>query len=444
MLAQNRTLRRHALGQLPRPAARRHDATRRCCCFLSLANSRPGGAERELRPRADGAVHARPRLQRARHPPGLARAHRLPRRLARRRQRRAPTTTPSAHDTGRKRIFGKPGHFDWKDVLGLCVRHPAHAPFLVDKLWDFFVGAPLPLGRAPRAGARSTAAPATASSRWWREILAHPALYRKLDAPDMVKSPVVFVAGALRSSGPGHRPRRLGLAAERHGPVSRSSPPSVAGWDWGTAWLSSNSMHVRFDVANYLLDTPRVRVEDGSTPAGSPPRQARRPRPPRGGRPVDLAAHRRASCCAWPAACSPTASAATAAGASPSSSAPTCASACCASCCSPDPTPRCTDDAPPRLRRLPPHLRGRAPRLPRRRRAHPPPGARRRARRRPGALHGEGHAARARVRGRRGGRRGRAQRARCSCRCSCPAASTCSTRSCRCTTTAATPTCTPS
>ena len=48
-------------------------------------------------------------------------------------------------------------------------------------------------------------------------------------------------------------------------------PPSVAGWDWGTAWLSSNSMRVRFDVANYLLDTPRLRVKDGSTPEGSRP-----------------------------------------------------------------------------------------------------------------------------------------------------------------------------
>jgi uncharacterized protein (DUF1800 family) len=51
-------------------------------------------------------------------------------------------------------------------------------------------------------------------------------------------------------------------------------PPSVAGWDWGTAWLSTNSMHVRFDTANYLCDTPRLRVKEGSTPARISPRAA--------------------------------------------------------------------------------------------------------------------------------------------------------------------------
>jgi hypothetical protein len=51
-------------------------------------------------------------------------------------------------------------------------------------------------------------------------------------------------------------------------------PPSVAGWEWGTAWLSSNSMHIRFDAANYLLDTPRLRVEDESTPEKLSPARA--------------------------------------------------------------------------------------------------------------------------------------------------------------------------
>ena len=51
-------------------------------------------------------------------------------------------------------------------------------------------------------------------------------------------------------------------------------PPSVAGWDWGTAWLSSNAMHVRFDAANYLLETRRLRVKEGSTPAKLSPRRA--------------------------------------------------------------------------------------------------------------------------------------------------------------------------
>ena len=81
------------------------------------------------------------------------------------------------HDGGAKRVLGKVGRFDWQDVLHLCVHHPAHAPFMVGKLWDFFAGVPLRgstrahlvrvyrrsgyrirpvVGRDPRAARRST------------------------------------------------------------------------------------------------------------------------------------------------------------------------------------------------------------------------------------------------------------------------------------------------
>ena len=136
---------------------------------------------------------------------------------------------------------------------------------MVGKLWDFFVGSPLP---GPSARARLCAIYRRSGHRIEPvvgAILAHPALYRNLDAPTMVKSPVVFVAGALRSAGQGIDRDAWTWLLEGMGQYP-FRPPSVAGWEWGTAWLSSNSMHVRFDFANYLLDTPRLGVEDGSTP----------------------------------------------------------------------------------------------------------------------------------------------------------------------------------
>src|ERR687888_1124208 len=109
---------------------------------------------------------------------------------------------PTAHDAGVKRIFGKRGRFDWKDVLDLVCAHRAHAPFLVGNLWSFFVDAPLDRAtkrRLVRVYRRSglRIKPVVA------EILGHPALYRDLDAPSMVKSPVVYLAGMLRTTGQG-------------------------------------------------------------------------------------------------------------------------------------------------------------------------------------------------------------------------------------------------
>lgn len=170
----------------------------------------------------------------------------------------------SERDLGTKRIFGRRGAFDYRDVLELVVEHPRHAPFLVEKLWRFFVTTPLDgATRAQlvrtyrRSGHRIAPVVAT--------ILAHPALYADLDAPDMVKAPMVSVAGALRAVGRPVDTDAWGWLLDRMGQAP-FYPPSVAGWEWGPAWLSTTTMHARFQVATYLLNAAPLELEDESVP----------------------------------------------------------------------------------------------------------------------------------------------------------------------------------
>ena len=155
------------------------------------------------------------------------------------------------HDGGRKTIFGQTGDWGVEDVLRLCVTHPAHGPFLVGKLWDFFIGG------APPAGVRDRLAAGYVRSGLQlrplvRAILARPELYRHLDRGEMVKWPAVLVAGQLRTMGAGvDVPDWPWLMASMG--QSLFSPPSVAGWDWGARWLSSNAMRARFGVANAIV-----------------------------------------------------------------------------------------------------------------------------------------------------------------------------------------------
>ncbi len=265
-LSLNRTLRRHALGSFPRLL---HGVTvsPAMLSFLSLAGSDPnapnenyprelmelftlgaGYTERDVREAARAMTGWKVDWR-----SGRARIHYS------RRDR----------DRGTKRIFGKRGRFDYKDVLGLVVRHPRHAPFLVEKLWSFFVSAPLDpptrrvLVRAYRgSGHRISSVVAT--------ILGHPALYSDLDAPDMVKAPAVQVAGALRAVG---RPVDTGawtwLLPEMGQELFK--PPTVAGWDLGAAWLSTTTMHARFVAATYLVKDGSLEVADKSVPVGWEP-----------------------------------------------------------------------------------------------------------------------------------------------------------------------------
>ena len=440
MLAQNRTLRRHALGRFPDAARGRH--ARPGDAAVPVARElRQGGAERELRARADGAVHARPRLQRARHPPGRARADRLPRRLARRRQRahvlrpRVPrrrrasaSSASAAASTG-------------KDVLELCVHHPGHAPFLVEQAVGL-LRRRAAAGRDPRAaGAHLPPLGAAHPAGRGRDPRPPRAVPRTSTRPTMVKSPR-RVRGRARCARPARAIDRdvVDLAARGDGPVP--VPPAVGrGLGLGRRAGCRRTPCACASTSPTTCSTPpRVRREGRLHPDQAVARKRAVARARRAvGEPVDLARAptrellRMARRAARPSRAT----------AQPPASARTCASACCATCCSPAPTPRCTDERPPRLRRLPPQLRGRAPRLPRRPAAHAPPGARAR-----GSAAGSRSTWRRRCRSSACSRRPRPtppprRTRRCWSRCSCPAASTCSTRSCRCTTTAATPTCAP-
>ena len=277
MLAQNRTLRRHALGAFP-VLLREVTTDPAMLLHLSLANSDPeapnenfarelmelftlarGYTERDIREAARALTGFRADW----NDDGSVRTY----------------YDREYHDSGRKRIFGKRGRFDWRDVLDAraCATR-AHAPFLVEKLWDFFVGHADPArheersSRAP-TGARGTASsPSSARSSPTRRSTAG-STSRPWSRPRSCSSPARCAASGRASSA------TPGAGCSRAWASSSFRPPSVAGWEWGTAWLSSNSMHIRFDAANYLLDTPKL-AGRGRVDAGGPVAGAARSRAP--------------------------------------------------------------------------------------------------------------------------------------------------------------------
>jgi uncharacterized protein (DUF1800 family) len=178
---------------------------------------------------------------------------------------------PKNHDSGSKTIFGHRGNWGPHDVLRLVVGHHRHPEFLVRKLWSYFVDEPL--DRASRlhlervyTGSGHQLKPLVGA------ILGHRKLYADLDNPTMVKAPVVSLVGTLRAAG-------IGIKVDDWVWVINSmgqrlfAPPSVAGWEWGTAWMSSNGMRMRFVAANVALQQPGLIVKDGDTPLDLAPQQ---------------------------------------------------------------------------------------------------------------------------------------------------------------------------
>jgi hypothetical protein len=270
MLAQNRLFRTHALGAF-RPLLRGVTRDPAMQLFLSLADSTKdhpnenyarelmelftlgkGYSERDVREAARALTGYRSKWS-ERGFGGIA-------------------YDPEEHDDGVKRILGRRGRFDVDGVLDLVCDHPRHAPFLVTKLWQFFVATP-PSPATVRALAQTYRRSGLQLKPVVRQILEHPALYARLDAPDLVKWPVVYVAGAMRMTGTtitdDYPTWMLATMGQQ-----LFHPPSVAGWDWGPKWMSSNAMRQRFAFANFLIGNGRPSVRKGAYKATLEPRRA--------------------------------------------------------------------------------------------------------------------------------------------------------------------------
>ena len=163
------------------------------------------------------------------------------------------------HDGGVKRILGAQGRFDALDVVDRALANKHHAPYLCEKLWGYLSPRPIP----PRLLKRTV--DAYRSSKFElkpviRLMLSDPALYTGIDEPDMVKSPVVYVAGMLRQTGAGVRTTDWAWMLDGMGQVP-FYPPNVSGWPSNSEWLSTGAVQARFSAANRMIEKT---IEDGS------------------------------------------------------------------------------------------------------------------------------------------------------------------------------------
>jgi uncharacterized protein (DUF1800 family) len=154
---------------------------------------------------------------------------------------------PSLHDGGVKTIFGRRGRFDWRDTCRLCVEHPRHPSFMIDKLWGYFIGVPVP-GRDRRALERTYVQSGHEVRPVIEAILRHPLLY---SGPRMVIPPVVYTAGLLRALGRTIVTDDWAWIAEQSG-QRLFHPPNVAGWDY-THWLDTSRWSGRFTTVTYAM-----------------------------------------------------------------------------------------------------------------------------------------------------------------------------------------------
>jgi hypothetical protein len=155
---------------------------------------------------------------------------------------------PKWHDTGTKTVFGRTGNWGWEDACRLCVEHPLHPSFFVEKLWSYFIPG------APATDVREGLEQTYVGSGWQiravlEQILMRPELY---EGPPMVKPPVVQLATMLRRLGRHVDTEAWVWLCEEAG-QRLFWPPNVSGWD-DNRWLDTSRMRARWNTVTYALE----------------------------------------------------------------------------------------------------------------------------------------------------------------------------------------------
>ena len=255
----------HPAAAVPRdlPADARGDDRRPGDAAVAVAvGLDQGRAQRELRARDAGALHARRRrrLHRGGRAPARARADRLDQQLERgdRRARRLPLRPQAPRRRRQGRSTTTAAASAGATACASCSRTPTTPRYFVTKLWSYFSPEPLPkadaraaaaalytvVGQAdPPAGGGMPDAPADlrrarawSSRRSCRSPGCCAAIGRYVDTD----------AWAWESSQAGQMP---------------FYPPNVSGWD-ATRWLNTDTWVARFNLTNQMIK-PRARAQPG-------------------------------------------------------------------------------------------------------------------------------------------------------------------------------------
>lgn len=162
------------------------------------------------------------------------------------------------HDFGQKQFLGKTGLFDGEAIIDIIFEQPAVATFICGKLWKFFVNETID-AQAVEALAKTFRESNYDLKPVLRQLFLSQRFYDAKNIGNQIKSPVQLIIGMLDGlratpSRNDRGQRRLVQIALRAMGQNLLEPPNVKGWDGNRAWISSNSLLIRYNIGGFLTN----------------------------------------------------------------------------------------------------------------------------------------------------------------------------------------------
>lgn len=157
----------------------------------------------------------------------------------------------SQWDSSDKTIFGKTGPFDGKATIDLIFEKNEPATFMAKKLWEFFVY------EKPSSAALAALAEVFKKGDYQvapllREIFLSKEFYSEATIRSEIKCPVQYLVSLLKQLEINTPPIGFPITGQAQLGQVLFMPPNVAGWDWGQAWINTNTLLTRYNLAGFL------------------------------------------------------------------------------------------------------------------------------------------------------------------------------------------------
>ena len=155
-------------------------------------------------------------------------------------------------DGGDKTLFGTTGKFNGKDVVTLIFRKPECSEFISNKLWEFFGYEDPDRALVKELGAVLRNAKFEIKPLL-KEIFLSEEFYGAKSMGNQIKCPVQYLVQMLKELEIHEAPMGWLVSAQVQLGQILFMPPNVAGWDWGKAWINTNTLLSRYNVAGNLI-----------------------------------------------------------------------------------------------------------------------------------------------------------------------------------------------
>jgi uncharacterized protein (DUF1800 family) len=161
------------------------------------------------------------------------------------------THTRKQWDESPKTVFGKTGPFDGEEVINLIFEKPEASSFIARKIWEFFVY-DNPSDAAVDSLAATLRKADYRTGPLLREIFLSREFYAEASIRSQIKSPVQFLIQMFKQLEVADPPAGFPITAQQQLGQILFMPPNVAGWDWGQAWINTNTLLTRYNLAGFL------------------------------------------------------------------------------------------------------------------------------------------------------------------------------------------------